>query len=86
MLRSLKAGGLGHYSLESEPRKVQSELRHHNWWLKMRADITQWTRICASYSHGRALASISVAGPFDRIGVDMIKFPRLVGNQYAVVF
>ena len=60
----------------------------------MRSDITQWTRgclVCNSHSPGRAvrapLTPIPVAGPFDRVGVDVIQFPRShQGNQYAVVF
>jgi len=60
----------------------------------MRADITKWTRgclVCATYSTGRAvrppLTPIPVAGPFDRVGVDVLQFPRSKkGNRYAVVF
>ena len=46
----------------------------------------------ASYAPpGRAvrapLTPIPVTGPFDRVGVDVIQFPRsALGNQYAVVF
>ena len=44
-----------------------------------------------SHSPGRAahapLTPIPVNGPFDRVGVDVIQFPRShLGNQYAVVF
>ena len=74
--------------------KVHSELRCHYWWSGMRRDITGWTRgciTCNSHSTGRAmrppLTPIPVGGPFDRIGVDVIQFPRSrLGNQYAVVF
>ena len=74
--------------------KVHSELRRHYWWSGMRSDITRWTRgclICNSHCTGRAVHSpltpIPVAGPFDRIGVDVIQFPRShLGNQYAIVF
>ena len=74
--------------------KVHSELRRHYWWNGMRRDITQWTRgclVCSSHSPSRAvhapLTPIPVNGPFDRIGVDVIQFPRShLGNQYAVVF
>jgi len=60
----------------------------------MRRDITRWTLgciVCATRSVGRAvrapLTPIPVAGPFDRIGVDIIQFPKTSrGNQYAVVF
>lgn len=57
----------------------------------MRSDITRGCLVCHSHSPGRAvhapLTPIPVAGPFDRIGVDIIQFPRSdLGNQYAVVF
>ena len=74
--------------------KVHSELRRHYWWSGMRSDITRWTRaclVCNTHSPGRAvrapLTPMPVAGPFDRVGVDVIQFPRSYnGNQYAVVF
>ena len=56
----------------------------------MWSDITQW---CLSATHHVAqaikspLIPIPVAGPFDQVGVDGIKFPTSSsGNQYAVVF
>ena len=60
----------------------------------MRSDIFCWSKgclICSTYSKGRSVCSpltpIPVAGPFDRVGIDIIKFPRSsCGNQYAVVF
>ena len=60
----------------------------------MRADITAWCRqckTCATHHVGKAikppLTPIPVAGPFDHIGVDFIKFPKSKkGNQYAIVF
>ena len=74
--------------------KVYSEIKKHYWWRGMRRDITRWTRgciVCATRSVGRAvkapLTPIPVDGPFDRIGVDVIQFPKTSrGNQYAVVF
>ena len=74
--------------------KVFGELRRHYWWPGMRGDITSWTRKClpcATHSPGKAvyppLTPIPVSGPFDRVGVDVIQFPRSSdGNQYAVVF
>ena len=74
--------------------KVHSELRRHYWWHGMRADITRWTRaclVCNTHSPGRAVRSpltpISVSGPFDRVGVDVVQFlPSHRGNKYAVVF
>ncbi len=60
----------------------------------MRSDILRWCKAClkcASRRIGRAekppLTPIPVAGPFDRVGVDVIQFPTSYdGNQYAVVF
>jgi hypothetical protein len=60
----------------------------------MRADICKWCRACSTCATrlpGRApkppLVPIPVDGPFDRIGVDVIQFPRSKrGNKYAVVF
>ena len=56
--------------------------------------ITRWTRacvVCATCSTGWAVISlltpISVSGPFDRVGVDVVQFPPTShGNWYAVVF
>ena len=74
--------------------KVHSELQRHYWWPEMRKDVSRWCKgclVCATRSPGRAvkppLTPIPVAGPFDRIGVDVIQFPRSRdGHQYAVVF
>lgn len=74
--------------------KVHSELRRHYWWPEMRKDVAKWTRaclVCVTRSPGRAvrppLTPIPVAGPFDRVSVHLIQFPRSQdGNQYAVVF
>ena len=56
--------------------------------------MAKWSQacvICASYQVGKALqpplTPIPFAGPFDRIGVDVLKFPKSdLGNQYAIVF
>ena len=74
--------------------KIHGQLSKHYWWPGMRADILKWCRAClpcASRRVGRAvrppLTPIPVAGPFDRVGVDVIQFPKSYeGNQYAVVF
>ena len=74
--------------------KVHSELRKHYWWSGMHADISCWTKgclVCATHATRRVvqppLTPISVAGPFDRVGVDIVQLPRSWrGNQYAVVF
>ena len=84
----------GRFGAHLSDAKVYSELGRHYWWSGMRKDITCWTRgcvVCATYTTGRAthcpLTPIPVAGPFDRIGVDVVQFPRSSrGNQYAVVF
>ena len=63
-------------------------------WEGMRSDIGQWSRsciICATHNTERAVHSpltpIPVAGPFQRIGVNVVKLPKSKdGNCYAVVF
>ena len=60
----------------------------------MRGDIIRWCQaclVCASRQVGQAvrppLTPIPVAGPFDRVGVNVLHFPKSsAGNQYAVVF
>ena len=84
----------GKFGAHLSDTKVYSELRRHYWWEGMRKDITQWARgclVCATHRAGRAvrppLSPIPVSGPFDRIGVDVVQFPRTSrGNRYAVVF
>ena len=74
--------------------KMHSQLSKHYWWPRMRADIVKWTRscqTCATRNVGKPLhphlTPIPVAGPFDRVGVDVIRFPPSQrGNKYAVVF
>ena len=89
----LEAHG-GKFGAHLSDAKVFSELRRHYWWIGMRRDIIRWTKgclVCATRSVGRAvrppLTPFPVAGPFDRIGVDVVQFPKTSrGNQYAVVF
>ena len=84
----------GKFGADLSDTKVHSELHKHYWWKGMRSDITRWSRTCltcATHSSGRAtrppLSPIPVGGPFDRVGVDVIQFPRSnSGNQYAIVF
>ena len=84
----------GRFGAHLSNSKVHSELNKHYWWEGMHADITRWSRaclVCATHSPGRGarppLAPIPVSGPFDRVGVDVVQFPRSSsGNQYAVVF
>lgn len=74
--------------------KIHGQLARHYWWPRMRADIAKWCRACvtcASRRVGQAskppLNPIPVSGPFNLVGVDVIKFPKSQkGNQYAVVF
>ena len=74
--------------------KIHGELSRHYWWPTMRADIRRWCKeciICASRRVGHMvkppLTPIPVSGPFDRVGVDVIQFPKSYdGNQYAIVF
>ena len=74
--------------------KIHGQLAKHYWWPRMRADIQQWCRactVCASRNVGQVtrplLTPIPVNGPFDRVGVDVLKLPKSdQGNQYAVVF
>ena len=74
--------------------KVFSQISRSYWWSGMRKEVTQYCRSCekcASRHVGKAikppLTPIPVNGPFDRVGVDVIKFPRSSkGNTYAVVF
>ena len=89
----LEAHG-GKFGAHLSDAKVFSELRRHYWWIGMRRDITRWTKgclVCATRSVGRTvrppMTPIPVAGPFDRIGADVVQFPKTSrGNQYAVVF
>ena len=84
----------GRFGAHLGDAKVYSEIRRHYWWMGMRRDISRWTRgciVCATRNVGRAvktpLTPIPVSGPFDRVGVDVIQFPRSwQGHQYAVVF
>lgn len=81
----------GAFGAHLQDKKVHSELNKHYWWPGMRADIVCWCLTCLTRQAGRhmkaPLTPIPVAGPFDRMGVDIIHFPKSYsGNQYAVVF
>lgn len=67
------------------------------WWSGMTVDIKTWCPaclVCASHSVGTVgwperppLTPIPVAGPFHRIGVDVLKLPwSRRGHSYCVVF
>ena len=72
--------------------KSHGQLSKHYWWPGMRTDIVSWCRgciVCATRNIGRSvktpLTPIPVGGPFDRVGVDVIKFPKSGrGHRYAV--
>ena len=74
--------------------KIHSQLSKAYWWPNMRQGIHSWCRaceVCASRQVGKPikpyLTPIPVGGAFDRIGVDIIKFPcSRTGMTYAVVF
>ena len=74
--------------------KMHSLLSRHYWWPGMRADICRWCKACLTCTTrqpGRSirppLVPIPVSGPFDRIGVDVVQFPKSRrGNKYAIVF
>ena len=74
--------------------KIHSELSRHYWWPGMRANLTKWCRSCvrcATRGVGRPvrppLTPIPVAGPFDRVGADVLQLPKTTsGKRYAVVF
>ena len=84
----------GVFGAHLKDAKIHSALSRHYWWPGMRADIVRWCKgcaTCASRSVGRSvkppLVPIPVSGPFDRVGVDIIQFPKSSrGHQYAVVF
>ena len=74
--------------------KIHGILSKRYWWPRMRKDIVMWCQsclVCASREVGRSsrppLTPIPVGGPFDRVGVDVLHFPKSKsGNQYVVVF
>ena len=74
--------------------KIHGQLAKHYWWSGMRTDIHLWCAAClacatrgTSRGHRTPLTPIPVAGPFDRVGVDVVQFPKSrAGKQYTVVF
>ena len=91
LFRKAHSGVFGGHLREA---KMHGELARHYWWPQMRNDIRKWCQACltcASRGVSRVsrspLTPIPVAGPFDRLGVDVIQFPKAQsGKQYAVVF
>ena len=84
----------GRFSGHLRDAKIHSQLGKAYWWPNIRKDIISWCRaceVCASRQVGKPikpyLTPIPVGGAFDRVGVDIIKFPRSsTGMTYAVVF
>ena len=85
----------GAYGAHLREAKLYGQLSKHYWWPKMRSDVEKWCRgclTCATRQPGCAvkpvLTPIPVSGPFDRVGVDVIHFPKksASGNSYVVVF
>ena len=71
--------------------KIFGELARRYWWSGMRGDILQWCRACltcASRQVGKEVRSpltpIPVGGPFDRVGVDVLKFQLEISTQCCV--
>ena len=91
LFKEMHAGRFGGHLRDA---KIHSQLNRTYWWPNMRGDITKWSRgceVCASRNVGKPirpfLTPIPVGGPFDRLGVDIIKFPTSAsGKKYAVVF
>ena len=82
------------YGAHLQEAKIHSELSRYYWWPGMRSDISWWCQACLTcairgVSQGVRvpLTPIPVSGPFDRVGMDIIQFPKsCLGKQYAVVF
>ena len=59
-------------------------------WPHKYTDVTIYFITCEWFSfrlEGKPIKPIPVAGAFDRVGVDVIKFPKSKnGKHYAVVF
>ena len=73
----------GIFGAHLKDAKIHGELLKHYWWPKMRTDICKWCQsclVCVTHQAGRPirppLTPIPVSGPFHRIGVDIIQFPK----------
>ncbi len=77
----------GTFGAHLRDAKIHSELGKRYWWPGMGVQIGKWCRACTLCATRRVGQAIPVAGPFDRIGVDVIQFPKSYsGNRYALVF
>ena len=84
----------GPFSGHLREAKIHGQLSKHYWWPHMRKDISHWCRACLTCASRNVcsparppLTPISVGGPFDRVGVDVLQLPKTArGNKYAIVF
>ena len=84
----------GPYGAHLSSKKLIGQISKHYWWPGFRADVFERCRSCSTCVRRHAgpgfkppLTPIPVGGPFDCIGVDVIKFPKSrSGKQYAIVF
>ena len=84
----------GTYGAHQREAKTHFLLSRHYWWPSMRQDIRRWSEACSTCFERRAgpkphipLTPIPVAGPWDRVGVDVLQLPRSnTGNRYLIVF
>ena len=84
----------GRFAAHQRTAKIQATLMRHYWWPGMRRDIESWCRACVTCWERSAkpppkppLTPLPVGGPFNRVGVDILKMPRTSrGHQYVLVF
>ena len=85
----------GRFSGHFAKKKIFELLRRRYWWPGMRVAVRKYCRsflVCASRKGQTQtlkppVQPLSVSGPFDRVGVDVLQLPlTLEGNQYALVF
>ena len=81
----------GHFS----PKAVYEILARRYWWDGMYRDVHQFCRACLTCAAYRGtgrkvkptLAPITVGGPFEKLGVDILEMPLTVnGNRHIIVF
>ena len=92
LLEEIHGGSLsGHFAA----RSMYNTLARRYWWEGMYGDVHCYCRACltcASHNgtgrrHRAPLQPIPVSGPFERVGVDIMKMPLTErGNQYVIVF
>ena len=81
----------GHFAA----RSMYNILARQYWWEGMYGDVHRYCHACltcASHNgtghwHRVPLQPIPLSGPFERVGVDIMKMPLTeTGNQYVIVF